>query len=138
MLRGAEPKDETKKALSRRPSHPFMSARRPSRTFSNIRSFSAAHLCTSRMSVSAMLLRFGSFFSATSQPPSTRTATSFKKNSRQLPLVILEGGSPRLFPASHSYSRTPNGPPLCHSRSALSRPFAHLNDTLSKVRVLDH
>jgi len=29
MLRGAEPKDGTKKALSRRPSHPFMSARRP-------------------------------------------------------------------------------------------------------------
>src|SRR5215475_12448962 len=74
------------------------------------------------------------------------TATSLNSNRnllqqkipRQLPLVILEGGSPRLFPASHRYSRTPNGPPLCHSRSALSPPFAHLNDTRSKVRLLDH
>src|SRR5215468_701964 len=52
--------------------------------------------------------------------------------------ISLEEGSPRLLLESRRYSKTPNGPPLCHSRSALSQPFAHSNDTLSIVRVLDH
>src|SRR5215467_6946784 len=52
--------------------------------------------------------------------------------------ISLQWDGPHLFPVNHRYSKTPNAPPLCHSRSALSPPFLHSSDTLSKVRVLDH
>src|SRR5262245_1193608 len=75
------------------------------RTFSNILSFSAAEPCRSRIKVSAMLLRFGSFRFGNMLPPSKPRAATLRKLAS---VYSLDGDRLQVNVFKASYIDAPN------------------------------